>query len=60
MARRNNPMELHGTTILALRHKGRTVIAGDGQVSFDKTIVKATAQKVRRMAEGRIVAGFAG
>ena len=53
-------MELHGTTILALRHKGRTVIAGDGQVSFDKTIVKATAQKVRRMAEGRIVAGFAG
>jgi ATP-dependent HslUV protease subunit HslV len=53
-------MKLHGTTILALRHEGRTVIAGDGQVSLDQTIVKATAQKVRRMAEGKIVAGFAG
>jgi ATP-dependent HslUV protease, peptidase subunit HslV len=50
----------HGTTILAVKKDGRTVIAGDGQVSMGATIVKANARKVRRLAGGRVVAGFAG
>ncbi|WP_374575217.1 ATP-dependent protease subunit HslV [Phenylobacterium sp.] len=50
----------HGTTILAVRKDGKTVIAGDGQVSMGQTIVKGNARKVRRLAGGRVVAGFAG
>ncbi|MDP3660932.1 ATP-dependent protease subunit HslV [Phenylobacterium sp.] len=50
----------HGTTILALRKGGATVIAGDGQVSMGATIVKGNARKVRRLADGRVLAGFAG
>jgi ATP-dependent HslUV protease subunit HslV len=50
----------HGTTILAVRKEGKTVIAGDGQVSMGQTVVKGTAKKVRRLAGGRVVAGFAG
>jgi ATP-dependent HslUV protease, peptidase subunit HslV len=50
----------HGTTILAVRKNGKTVIAGDGQVSMGQTIVKGQAKKVRRVASGRVIAGFAG
>ena len=50
----------HGTTILAVRKNGRTVIAGDGQVSMGATVVKGAARKVRVLAGGRVVAGFAG
>src|SRR5213076_3120938 len=50
----------HGTTILAVRKGGLTVIAGDGQVSMGQTIVKGNARKVRRLAGGKVVAGFAG
>jgi ATP-dependent HslUV protease subunit HslV len=50
----------HGTTILAVRKAGKTVIAGDGQVSMGQTVVKGTARKVRRLAGGRVIAGFAG
>ena len=50
----------HGTTILAVKKDGVTVIAGDGQVSMGPTIVKANARKVRRLAGGKVVAGFAG
>ena len=50
----------HGTTILAVRKGGSTVIAGDGQVSMGQTVVKGNARKVRRLAGGRVVAGFAG
>ncbi|HAJ02637.1 MAG TPA: hypothetical protein DCL55_05260, partial [Brevundimonas sp.] len=50
----------HGTTILAVRKGGTTVIAGDGQVSMGPTIVKGAARKVRTLAGGRVVAGFAG
>jgi ATP-dependent HslUV protease subunit HslV len=50
----------HGTTILAVRKDGRTVVAGDGQVSMGQTIVKGTAKKVRKLAGGRVIAGFAG
>ena len=52
--------QLHATTILCVRKAGRVVMAGDGQVTLDKTVVKATARKVRRLAEGRVLAGFAG
>src|SRR5271154_1035552 len=50
----------HGTTILAVRKGGTTVLAGDGQVSMGQTIVKSAAKKVRRLADGRVLAGFAG
>ncbi len=50
----------HGTTILCVRRDGHVVIAGDGQVSLDKTVMKATARKVRRLGDGSVVAGFAG
>jgi len=50
----------HGTTILAVRKGASTVIAGDGQVSMGQTIVKGNARKVRRLAGGKVVAGFAG
>jgi ATP-dependent HslUV protease subunit HslV len=50
----------HGTTILAVRKGGMTVVAGDGQVSMGQTIVKGNARKVRRLAGGKVIAGFAG
>jgi ATP-dependent HslUV protease subunit HslV len=50
----------HGTTILAVRARGKAVIAGDGQVSMGQTVVKAKAVKVRRLGDGGIIAGFAG
>lgn len=53
-------MTVHSTTILAVRHGGQTAIAGDGQVTLDKTIVKHGARKVRRMYQDRVIAGFAG
>ena len=53
-------MEIHGTTILCVKRDGKTVIGGDGQVTLDKTVMKATAKKVRRLGEGKIIAGFAG
>ena len=57
---RNRFPDWHGTTILAVRKGGSTVIAGDGQVSMGQTIVKGNARKVRRLAGGKVVAGFAG
>jgi ATP-dependent HslUV protease subunit HslV len=51
---------LHATTILSVRKNGKTVIAADGQVSIGNTIFKATAKKLRTMAGGKIIAGFAG
>ena len=50
----------HGTTILAVRKGSSTVIAGDGQVSMGPTIIKGNAKKVRRLAGGKVLAGFAG
>ena len=48
------------TTIVSVRKGGKVVVAGDGQVSLDKTVMKATAKKVRRLAGGSVIAGFAG
>ena len=54
-------MELRGTTILAVRHKGHVALIGDGQVTMGQSIVmKHTAKKVRRMYKDQILAGFAG
>jgi ATP-dependent HslUV protease subunit HslV len=51
---------LHGTTILSVRKDGKVVVAGDGQVTLGNTVMKATARKVRRLADGSVIAGFAG
>lgn len=53
-------MEMHGTTILVIKQNGETVVAGDGQVTLNQTVVKHHARKVRRIYNGRIVVGFAG
>src|SRR5579871_1711006 len=50
----------HATTILMVRKGDKVVIGGDGQVSMGQTVVKATARKVRRLAKGDVIAGFAG
>src|SRR5438105_9760797 len=51
---------IHSTTILAVRHGGHSVLAGDGQVTFGNTVVKQTAKKIRRLYNERVLAGFAG
>lgn len=53
-------MKIRSTTILAVRKDGRLAVAGDGQVTVDKTIMKHGAHKVRRIAGGKVIAGFAG
>jgi ATP-dependent HslUV protease subunit HslV len=50
----------HATTVLAVRHDGKVVVASDGQVTLGQTIVKHQAKKVRRLYHDRIIAGFAG
>ena len=50
----------HGTTIISVRKGNQVVIAGDGQVSLGNTVIKSTAQKVRRLANSNVIAGFAG
>jgi len=53
-------LNIHGTTILCVRHKGKVVMAGDGQVTLEHTVMKHTAKKVRRIYQDRVLAGFAG
>jgi ATP-dependent HslUV protease subunit HslV len=50
----------HATTIVAVRRHGKLVFAGDGQVSMNQQIIKATAKKLRRLHGGKVLAGFAG
>ena len=52
--------QYRGTTIVSVRRGGKVAIAGDGQVSMGNTIMKGNARKVRTLAEGRVIAGFAG
>ncbi len=52
--------EFHGTTVVAVRRGREVALAADGQVTLERTIVKAGAHKVRRLAGGRVLAGFAG
>jgi ATP-dependent HslUV protease subunit HslV len=51
---------IHSTTILAVRHRDRAVMAGDGQVTFGQTVMKQSARKIRRLYNDKILAGFAG
>ena len=51
---------MHGTTILALRYGGKVVLAGDGQVTLNNTVIKHHARKVRRIYNEQILVGFAG
>jgi ATP-dependent HslUV protease subunit HslV len=52
--------DLRGTTIVAVSRGGRVAVAGDGQVSMGNTVLKQTARKIRRLHDGKVVAGFAG
>ncbi len=51
---------MHATTIVAVRHDGRVALGGDGQVTMGDTVMKGSARKVRKLKDGRILAGFAG
>lgn len=53
-------LTMHGTTVLCVQRGGKTAMAGDGQVSLGDTVIKSTARKVRRLADGKVLAGFAG
>src|SRR5512135_3019658 len=50
----------HGTTILSVRRAGAVALGGDGQVTLGQVVIKATARKVRRLYQGKVLAGFAG
>src|SRR6266702_1492308 len=60
MNRPSDALAWHGTTILSLRRGGQVVVVGDGQVSMGDTVVKSNARKVRGLAGGGVIAGFAG
>ena len=60
MTARTRELEIRSTTILAVRHRGQVVLAGDGQVTVGQTIMKHNARKVRRLYQDRVLAGFAG
>jgi len=53
-------LTVHATTVVGLKHKGRVVIAGDGQVTYGDTIIKSTARKIRKLFNDQVLAGFAG
>ncbi len=53
-------MQSRSTTILTVRHAGTVAIGGDGQVTLGNTIMKADANKIRRLADGKVITGFAG
>lgn len=53
-------MNIHGTTILAIRHRGKVAVAGDGQITLNNTIIKHRAKKVRKIYQEKIIVGFAG
>ena len=52
--------QFRGTTIVSARRNGKVTIAGDGQVSIGNTVMKGNARKVRKLANGKVIAGFAG
>jgi ATP-dependent HslUV protease subunit HslV len=56
----SSELKMHGTTILAVRRGSAVAIGGDGQVTLGNVVMKGTAQKVRRLYQGKILAGFAG
>jgi len=60
MVDNNQNFQLHGTTIVSVRKKNNVVVAGDGQVTLGDTVMKANAKKVRVLADGNVITGFAG
>jgi ATP-dependent HslUV protease subunit HslV len=60
MEKENSNKSMHGTTILVVRKGNNVVVAGDGQVTLGNTIMKSNAKKVRRLADNKVIAGFAG
>jgi ATP-dependent HslUV protease subunit HslV len=54
------PNKIRSTTILSVRRDGKVAVAGDGQVSLQNTVMKASARKVRRLYNDKVIAGFAG
>jgi len=56
----DNVFNPHGTTILAVRRNGAVAMGGDGQVTLGATVMKGNAKKVRRLFDGKVLAGFAG
>lgn len=59
-SRADFPDRMHGTTILAIRRNGKVVVAGDGQVTLNNTVIKHRARKVRKIYNDKIIVGFAG
>ncbi len=59
-AQTHDPQTWYGTTILSVRKHGKVVVIGDGQVTLGNTVMKANARKVRRLAGGAVIGGFAG
>ncbi|MEX0723649.1 MAG: ATP-dependent protease subunit HslV [Gracilimonas sp.] len=55
-----NLSELHATTVVGVIHNGKAAIGSDGQATMDKTVMKSTVKKVRKLYDGKILAGFAG
>ncbi len=55
-----NLKNLHATTVVGVNHNGKVAIGGDGQATIDKTVMKSTVRKVRKLQDGKILAGFAG
>jgi ATP-dependent HslUV protease subunit HslV len=58
--RNHSPDRIYGTTILCVRREGKVVMAGDGQVTLGSEVLKASANKLRKLHKDKIVAGFAG
>jgi ATP-dependent HslUV protease subunit HslV len=58
MSRKTQP--IHGTTVLCVRRANKVVLASDGQVTMGQSVVKHSAKKIRRLFEGKVLAGFAG
>ena len=57
---KNKEVHFRGTTVIAVRNKDKVVLAGDGQVTLGHTVLKHKARKVRRLSDGKVLAGFAG
>lgn len=53
-------LKLHATTVVGIIHNGKAAIGSDGQATLDKTVMKSTVKKVRKIGQGTILAGFAG
>ena len=60
MVSNDNSERIRSTTVLLVKRDGKTAMAGDGQVTLGETVIKGNARKVRRISNGKILAGFAG